>query len=426
MKKSSLIRTTAAIIGLAVGGLLYGQSSNAQDPALYKTADGILDTNYFNLLPRDKDTDVNSLIEGGNVTSLTVLDPIPVLKGKLNYLKKDLRPKNFYNSEKNAVTYTAAEEARFRLINIYEQLLTKVSSEKRTPEYYKSLEKLAKSISVSDHVLTVKELEGILGGFTYVLDKQGKKSNGQGYDVPMLVYFPVSESTAVAGTPKPLGIEGVKTLAKPKPAKQPTTLPDAPSASGDSSASQGQNQTNQSASNQSQTSEVNKSNLGLYFDILASPSMIGGRVGLTGKLFDLGSGVEARGGIGVSGAYGFSEAVNSVQSQPSPTGRYFVGSVTNENLVKLGLDFNLSIGDKNGNLFFGGGPNIWVYGQKTLEQLFDSNNNLVASNSNEKVEATPSVEAYLGYQIKMLRLLVGWDSMKQFYGEAGISFPLGK
>ncbi|MFZ1971084.1 MAG: hypothetical protein WAU65_02815 [Candidatus Nanoarchaeia archaeon] len=191
MKKSSLIAASL----FAVGKLLYGQNLAIPEPTpIYQTADGILATNYVNQLPRDKDTDINSLISGGNVTSLTFLDPISVLKGKLNYLKNDPRAKDFYSSKGDSKTSTTSDEARLRLIKTYEGLLAKVSSEKRTPEYYRSLENLSKSLSVSNHIITTKELEGILGDFTYAIDKQGKKSNGEIYDVPMLVTFPVAGS----------------------------------------------------------------------------------------------------------------------------------------------------------------------------------------------------------------------------------------
>lgn len=428
MKKSSWIRTAAVGLGLAAVGMLYGQSSKAPEPSLYKTQDGILDTNYFNRLPRDTDTDVNSLLEGGNVTSLTALDPISVLKGKLNYLKKDLRPKNFYNSEENPKTYTAAEEARFRLINIYEQLLTKVSSEKRTPEYYKSLEKLAKSISVSDPILTTKELEGILGGLTYVLDKQGKKSNGQGYDVPMLVYFPEVQTTQAQSN---AGTGSVQIQSQP-----PALLTPLPPRTTDVPRNPAANEsliTPKTGYNEKQALPLpetpietpkKKSDLELSVDVLASPNMVGGRVGLTGKLFDLGSGIETRGGIGISGAYGFSETVSSSKSDPnSATGRYFVYTTTNENMIKLGLDASLSIGDKNGNLFIGGGPNVWIYGQKSSVDLFDSSGS-IKPNSNTELGATLGLDAYLGYQVKWLRFLVGFDTMKKFYGETGVSIPL--
>src|SRR5271157_5994101 len=128
MKKSSLIAASLFV----VGKLLYGQSLAIPEPTpIYQTADGILATNYINQLQRDKDIDVNSLISGENVTSLTFIDPITVLKGKLNYLKNDPRAKDFYNSKGDSKTNTTSDEARLRLIRTYEGLLTKISSEKR-------------------------------------------------------------------------------------------------------------------------------------------------------------------------------------------------------------------------------------------------------------------------------------------------------
>lgn len=202
-KLQKIVCVGAGVISLALGaGKVYAQTPSE----LYKTWDGIFVSSPINPLPRDKDVDVDSYISGGNVTSFTVYDSIPFLKGKINgFLKESKRAKNFYNSKEDKATQTKEDENRLREINMCEELLTKVSKEKRTPEYYKSLEKLAKALSVKDHVITTKELEGVLGGVTYVIDKKGIDPIKGVYDAPMLVYFQQeSAPTQVVPIPVPI------------------------------------------------------------------------------------------------------------------------------------------------------------------------------------------------------------------------------
>lgn len=163
-----------------------------------------------------------------------------------------------------------------------------------------------------------------------------------------------------------------------------------------------------------------KNNLELIIDGSGAPEVIGGRIGLRGKL----AGMFGM-GVSLSGAYGFPETIDSVTTSPSPTGRYFSGSIVNENRIKLGADLEFYLGDDNGSLFFGAGPVVWIYGQKTTEQLLDSSNNVVKTNSNEELKTTLGVDAYLGYNIKWFRFLVGWDSFNKFYAETGVSLPIG-
>ena len=164
-----------------------------------------------------------------------------------------------------------------------------------------------------------------------------------------------------------------------------------------------------------------KSALELSLDFTYAPGIFGGRIGLMGKLNNW-FGIET----GISGAYGFPEIVDSVKTPPSSTGRYFAGSIINENIVKLGADVGLCFGDKNGNIYLGIGPSIWVFGQKTSESLYDANNNVIKSNVNSELNLIPSLDAYFGYQAGWFRFSVGWNSRKGFYGQTGISIPLNK
>ena len=400
MKKSSWVKGAAVALGLAVGGMLYGQSTIPQPPEptpTYRTNDGIFATPKRIPFSRDQDIYLKQYLGDGKDATFYALDPEIILKGKINYLKENsLEVKRHYTPE-----------ARQREIAYCESILKQVSNEKRDSGYFQSLKKLEDA--VKDGIVTPKELEGIEGNVTYGL---GEKSKA--FDVPMLIYFPAEES-------KPI-IEGLETPTKKVGSKQPLPLPQIPDYS------------------PKQTPETKKSNLELYFDILSAPGILGitndyngspellnskggpgfvsAKVGLIGRIndwFELGG--------NLNGAIGFPEDVASIQTQPSPTGRYFVGNKTNENFFRVGADMDFFFGD---NFFFGLGPNVWIYGQKSLEQIFDSNNNIVASDSNEAMKSAFSGDFYLGIRRNEVGVIVGWDTRKGIYAGARIMIPLDK
>lgn len=186
MAKKSL---KAAILGLGFGlGLAFAMPYYAQEKDIpikieqpefnpnYWTADGILVTPSIVSLSRDKDINIDFLISGGNVTKIDAMDPIDLINGKLNFLNSK-RAKAFYS-----------QEDRQRIIGLYTGLLSRVKNEKRTSEYYKSLENLSKEINVNQRTITKEELETLAEGI-YAIDKQGTDSKVGAYDAPMLVYF---------------------------------------------------------------------------------------------------------------------------------------------------------------------------------------------------------------------------------------------
>lgn len=399
MKKSSWIKGAAVALGLAVGGLLYGQSTSPQSSEpmpTYRTNDGIFATPKTIPFSRDKDISLRQYLGDGKDAIFYELDPVIILNGKLNYLKE--------NGPEVRKQYTPA--ARQREISYCESLLKVESAKVRDSEYIQSSRKLEEA--VKDGIITAKEMEGIEGNVLYGVGEKSKT-----FDVPMLIYFTDNANA------KPIGIEGLS-VTKPKAAKQPLPLPEPPA--------------------YSPVQTTKKSNLELYFDVLAAPGILGitndyngspellnskggpgfvsAKVGLIGRIndwFELGG--------NLSGAIGFPEDVESIQTQPSPTGMYFAGSKTNENFFRIGAGMDFYFGD---NFFFGLGPNVWIYGQKDLEQILDSNNKVIASNSNEVMKSTISGDFYLGIRRNEVGIIVGWDTRKGFYAGARIMIPLDK
>jgi len=180
------------------------------------------------------------------------------------------------------------------------------------------------------------------------------------------------------------------------------------------------------------------SKLELHFEVIGGPGktgidsetptanitgFVGGRVGLVGKVSNW-----LKIGGAIKGAYGSPEAVSSFQTEPSATGRYFTGSITNGKMAGLGADVEFYLGKKDTGTYFllGIGPNIWTYEQLDSLKLMNANGEEMASNSDNKVVYKPSIEAYLGLQAQWLRLTAGWDSRKGIFGGIGGVIPLSK
>lgn len=153
------------------------------------------------------------------------------------------------------------------------------------------------------------------------------------------------------------------------------------------------------------------------------PGFIGGKVGLVGKVNDW-----LKLGGAINGAYGLPETVSSFQTEPSATGRYFVGSIENGKMAGLGADVEFYLGknDTGTYFLFGIGPNVWVYEQLDSIKLMNSRNEEMSSNSEKNIIYKPSIEAYLGLQAKWLKLTGGWDSRKGIFGGIGGVIPLSK
>jgi hypothetical protein len=158
------------------------QDTSSQEQTVdqnYWTADGILTTPSIVELSRDRNYNIDELISGGNVTSITSPDPLNFLNGKLNFLINSERAREFYT-----------EEARQRMIRTYQDLLNKVGSinaNERGQARELSRESLERA--VQDGFLTKTEFETILSG-VYVIDKKGWDPIVGNYDAPMLVYLP--------------------------------------------------------------------------------------------------------------------------------------------------------------------------------------------------------------------------------------------
>jgi hypothetical protein len=154
------------------------QAYSAQNDPHYWTADGILVTPAIVDLKRE-DIQIDSLISGGNA-SIYAMDPIRLLEGKLNFIYSNEQALNFYS-----------KEARWRMLDEYDNLLKRLQNQKRSPQYAKSLENLAQA--VKDGIITKQELETITEG-VYAIGKSGSDpKTGEKYDAPMLVHLPGAE-----------------------------------------------------------------------------------------------------------------------------------------------------------------------------------------------------------------------------------------
>jgi hypothetical protein len=202
MAKKSLIKTIALAVVLALAGKAY-----AQDNSFYnRTSDFMLVTNYVNSLDRNKETSMDKLLRGGNVTSIYAMDAIEGLKGKIAFLNS-ARGKSFYNTEQREL-----------LIGRYNSFIADIAKEQRSPNYSFSLEKLSQA--ASDGKITPEELYGIEDG-TYMLVKEGIDSEVGKYSVPALVKLEkrVCENPIVKETPC------VKPVVKETPCVKPEIKP---------------------------------------------------------------------------------------------------------------------------------------------------------------------------------------------------------
>ncbi|HTZ41866.1 MAG TPA: hypothetical protein VMC07_01500 [Candidatus Omnitrophota bacterium] len=166
------------------------------------------------------------------------------------------------------------------------------------------------------------------------------------------------------------------------------------------------------------SSPVSTNDLEFILDASTSGDAFGGRAGLRWKI----SGMFGL-GFTASGMYGLPQTVSSSKTDPSPTGRYFEGSIINDNRIKASLDIEASLGDKNGGIFTGIGPMILLYNEKTSEKIKDASGSTVKSNYNSEMKLTPGIEGYVGYSIKGFRVAVTYDSSGKFFGELGVSIP---
>jgi hypothetical protein len=441
MKKSSWIRGAGVALGLAVGGLLYAQTSSippAPTP-LYQIADtekysflNVTEGDFMNVtsyankpINENETTDMNARVSGGDSRKgvkprFYVMDPSKAFQMDIDYLNSK-EGRNFYASK-------GKEDERSKLIGRFQGFIDKLKKAKIAPDK-ESLEQLCYDLAINNGILTPDGFKGVKDNL-YAFIKEGYDSEKGNYRVIYIAPV-VSETTSTKYQEIIKADEDliqsqrgyIKKIETPIQAQIPTVPPAAPL---------------EQAITQTPISK--KPNLELYFDILSAPGILGittdengnpdllnskggpgfvsAKVGLIGRINDW---FEFGGNL--NGAIGFPEEVASVQTQPGPTGRYFTGSKTNENFFRVGADVDFYFGD---NFFFGLGPNVWIYGQKTLENVLDSKNNVVASSSNEVMKSAFSGDFYLGIRKNEAGVIIGWDSRKGIYAGARIMIPLDK
>ncbi len=412
MKKSSWFRGAAVALGLAVGGMLYGQSANPQTYEVktpqYRTIDGILaqDINsYINRLPRDENIEFNL---GPNVKYFSAIDPILVIKEKINYLKNDPRAKAFYASQSDPwylsipgassilgkkKTNTKPDEARLRDIRTYEQLLSVVSKEPRTAEYYKSLKQLSKSLGAKDNVLTIKELEGILGGVTYAFDWKGKDNNGKDYDVPLLGTFPLEQAvTQTTAVPQVQQSQNPQSQQMPQTAAPQSQIP----SSSQNPSSQTQKPTIESLENKKQQNlplpqvptQAQPKKVKLPLSLILETTYAGDQESF-GSL-GIGGGVkigysENIVNVSITGLYQRATAGNTttVTDPVSPAGIYGQTITDRNNYQSIGGDVALHLGKDNVRGVLDFGASLESYLENSTVQILRGNTILSSNNSSE-------------------------------------------
>jgi hypothetical protein len=182
MAKKSL-KVIALTTALATAGSAYAQQYNFTQERIndtdksvwMRTGDLIFDTDYRPDLDRARTTDMNTLIRGGNVTSIYAMDAIEALKSRINYLNTNPEANKYFT-----------KDAKDLLIGRYNILINEISKESRSPNYKFCLDRL--SNAVSDGIITPEELMGVEDG-TYCFVKEGT-DNGKGYAVFALMNLP--------------------------------------------------------------------------------------------------------------------------------------------------------------------------------------------------------------------------------------------
>jgi len=120
--------------------------------------------------------------------------------------------------------------------------------------------------------------------------------------------------------------------------------------------------------------------------------------------------------------YGSPETLEQIKTEPSEiTGRYFEGTKENSRAFSLGFsgEYHFPLSDKS-SWFLGGGPNVWRYTTKTLEEIKQGEDTIV-SNSNSEAQTKVSGNFYTGVQGKRFGASVGFDTGRGVYAGVRIN-----
>jgi hypothetical protein len=176
--KKSLIKTIALAAGLALAGNAYTQQT--KDNSFYnRTGDFMLVSQYMHPLNKEKETSIESLLRGGNVTASYAIDAIDGLNSRIQFLNS-ARAKNFYS-----------DEERKLLIERYNGFIAEIAKEKRSSNYSKSLEQLSRA--ANDGTLSPSELKDVEDGI-YMLVKEGTDKQVGKYSLYALVNVGLKDS----------------------------------------------------------------------------------------------------------------------------------------------------------------------------------------------------------------------------------------
>jgi hypothetical protein len=448
-KYSKLSVILPVVAGMLAAGNAYAQ--NIDDSFFNRTGDGILVSQYMQKLDRNAKISIDSLLRGGNVTKRYVIDAVAGINEIIKRLNSP-RAKEFYS-----------EEQRKNLIDRYQSFLYEINREKRSPNYKKSLEVLSKA--AEDGVIEPAEIADVEDG-VYMLIKKGKDKDKKNYGVFALarIIGKVQETLKIPGKKTDEEKKEYEEIKKevleenPEERMQYTNLPEPPAPEetpkieGVDLAKEERTKKEKSKDLEKKTEEPKKiqeekkSDFEICFDITGCPGLlgittdadgnlvptnmlpayggfVGGRIVVAGRLND-----EFSLGGSLKGAGGFPETIGSVDTSATPTstGRHFVANKTNQDFVELGAGLEALLGKGPIKLIFGIDGGLWIYNQKGSAGWVKGGNYVEPPNT-EGPEAIFNLSGgvYLGCKLDWLRLILGWDSRKGFYGEAGVSAPVG-
>jgi len=377
------MKTIALTAGLALAGNAYTQET--KDNSFYnRTGDFMLVSQYMNSIDKTKETSIESLLRGGNVTASYAIDAITGIKSRLQFLNS-ARAKSFYS-----------DEERKLLIGRYNSFIAELAKEKRSSNYSKSLEQLSRA--ANDGTLSPNELKDVENG-TYMLVKEGTDKKVGKYSLYALVSVGLNDSIKQE-------INAVKQKEDSTKQNEDSTK------SGKIFTFQdnlfrdifgyGTNSALKSKAKKSAKKTTSSLTLGVnsnkYFDNFGAN--VGFRVYPAGGIVGL--------GISADGIYGLDKNIESYTETLS-SGRSVAGSKDKKNIYSAGLSGELQVGP----LILGGGARLENSIIATDEKILKAGE-VVKSNSNSVINQEVFGNVYAGIEVPVTKTFglgatIGYD-----------------
>lgn len=419
-KGNSKLKIIVPLLGALAAGRAGAQ---AIDNSFFnRTGDFMLVSQYMHELPRETKTSIESLLRGGNVTSIYAIDPIVGLNSRIKFLNSK-RAKEFYS-----------EEERQLLIGRYQKFMSEIFKEKRSSDYGKSLAKL--TTAVKDGMINPKELNGIEDN-VYMIVKEGRESGcNNPYSVFALVRLREENQ-------KPCELETKKEYGKIIQPALPKVPEEKPIIDESCNLNKPLDKTPQESKLDIQkNSEENKikdipkvpeekkqlveeKKKEIYASFIAEGKAnsafdsFGGSAGIRvgnesiglGALLDLG--------------FGLDKLIDSYEG-PLSAERTAYGTVTDTNKLSIGGSLELKIGP----CIFGAGADYSNGLRTTIEQIRDKYGSVIKSNTNSTPNRQVFAKGYAGFELGpedwKVRIIAGYHERDRLYFGAGTSIKLNQ